>query len=162
VSLAPSLNERSTSFSNRSFNLLQLTIRCQPHSFVAAVLPLRKFRKLLEARFPRTSRGHCNYLRVARRADAFTHTCCRGPLVTLRRPVTPREAWERTYSLKINGIGFASIQELTTRLFKLNPKEVPCPGKDRNRVAIQSILCYFLVRELGTTVTAIAEGLKIG
>ena len=72
------------------------------------------------------------------------------------------ETWERTHALKIKGIDFATVQRHVARLFELDPEGILLPGKYRARVAARSVLCYFLVRELGMTVTAVAEKLGIG
>ena len=73
-----------------------------------------------------------------------------------------RETWERTHALKMKGIDFASVTEHVARLFELDPEGMLLPGKYRARVAARSVLCYFLVRELGMTATAVAEKLGIG
>ena len=44
----------------------------------------------------------------------------------------------------------------------IDPEEVLLPGKYPNRVAARSTLCYFLVRELGMTATAVADRLGMG
>ena len=46
--------------------------------------------------------------------------------------------------------------------FDLSLGEILLQGKYRHRVAARSVLCYFLVRELGMTATAVAERLGIG
>ena len=73
-----------------------------------------------------------------------------------------QETWERSHALKINGIDFIAVRDYAARLFELNPEDLLLPGKYRNRVAARSVLCYFCIRELGMTCTAIAERLGIG
>ena len=70
--------------------------------------------------------------------------------------------WERTHALKMEGIDFAAVHEHVARLFHLSPGEILLQRKYRNRVAARSVLCYFLVRDLGMTATAVAERLGIG
>jgi putative transposase len=72
------------------------------------------------------------------------------------------ETRERTHALKIKGIDFAAVQRHVARLFELDPEGIILPGKYRARVAARSVLCYFLVRELGMTATAVAEKLGMG
>lgn len=80
----------------------------------------------------------------------------------LRVMKAAREQWERTYALKRKGIDFAVVQGHVARLFELDPEELLLPGKYRSRVAARSVLCYFLVRKLGMTATAVAEKLGMG
>jgi putative transposase len=75
---------------------------------------------------------------------------------------TARETWERTHALKIDGIDFAAVRDHVARLFQFTPEEILLRGKYPDRVAARSVLCYFLVRELGMTATAVAEKLGIG
>lgn len=72
------------------------------------------------------------------------------------------ETWERSHGLTIKGTDFAAIKDHVARLFSLGPEEILLPGKYRTRVAARSVLCYFLVRKLGMTATAVAERLGIG
>ena len=72
------------------------------------------------------------------------------------------ETWERTHALKVRGIDFATVHEHVAHLFTIDAEEILRPGKYRTRVAARSVLCYFLVRELGMTATAVAEKLGIG
>lgn len=73
-----------------------------------------------------------------------------------------QETWERTHALTIDGIDFSAIHERVARLFELSPEEILLQGKYPHRVAARSVLCYFLVRELGMTATAVAGKLGIG
>ena len=72
------------------------------------------------------------------------------------------ETWERAHALKIEGLDFAAVHQHVACLFSLNPEEMLFPGKYRHRVLARSVLCYFLVRELGMTATAVAKRLGIG
>ena len=73
-----------------------------------------------------------------------------------------QETWERFHAFKAAGIDFAAVRDCVARFFELNPKELVLPGKYPNRVAARSVLCYFPVRELGMTCTAVGERLGIG
>jgi REP element-mobilizing transposase RayT len=57
---------------------------------------------------------------------------------------------------------FDFINKYVARLFNIDPGEILLPGKHPNRVAARSTLCYFLVRELGMTATAVADKLGMG
>ena len=73
-----------------------------------------------------------------------------------------KEKWGRAHSHKFNGADFTAMQRHVARLFHLNSEEILLPGKYRIRVAARSVLCYFLVRELGMTATAVADRLGLG
>jgi putative transposase len=75
---------------------------------------------------------------------------------------TAGQTWERSHLLKLEGIDFDSVSEHVARLFHLTPGEILLPGKYRTRVAARSVLCYFLVRDLGMTATSLAERLGVG
>jgi putative transposase len=72
------------------------------------------------------------------------------------------QTWERTHALKLEGIDFSAINEHVARLFNLSPEEILLQGKYPTRVAARSVLCYFLVRELGMTATVVAQMLGVG
>jgi len=72
------------------------------------------------------------------------------------------ETYERTHALARNGLDFTAVQQHVGRLFNLSPEELLLKGKYPNRVAARSVLCYFLVRELGMTTTAVAGKLGLG
>ena len=72
------------------------------------------------------------------------------------------EAWEASHKLKIEGVDFNALCKHVARLFGLAPEEIVLPGKYPNRVAARSVLCYFLVREVGMTATSVAEKLRTG
>jgi hypothetical protein len=73
-----------------------------------------------------------------------------------------KESDHRKGDERIQGVDFAIVNEYVARLFNLSPEEILLPGKYRNRVAARSVLCYFLVRELGMTATTVANKLGIG
>lgn len=72
------------------------------------------------------------------------------------------QTWERTHALAVSGVDFDLINKYVARLFNIDPGEILLPGKYPNRVAARSTLCYFLVRELGMTATAVADRLGMG
>jgi putative transposase len=75
---------------------------------------------------------------------------------------TSQETWERTCSHRMRGVDFSAVQEHVARIFAMDPEELLLPGKYRNRSIARSVLCYFVVRELGMTATAVAAKLGIG
>ncbi len=72
------------------------------------------------------------------------------------------EAWEHTQRLKVEGVDFEAVLSHVEKQFGLDPGELLRPGKYPRRVAARSVLCYFLVRELHMTATAVAGRLGLG
>ena len=71
------------------------------------------------------------------------------------------DAWERTYELRARGIDFRSALARVAQIFSLAPEDIMLPGKQRYRVAARSVLCYWAVREIGMTATALARRLRV-
>lgn len=59
------------------------------------------------------------------------------------------------------GIGLNELVEVVAPLLGISPEEVMAPGKQPMRVQARSLLCYWAVRELGYTATAMGRRLKI-
>ena len=74
---------------------------------------------------------------------------------------TAREAWEQSYALRIAGVDLTEVKRYVSRLFEMTPEDLLLPGKHPKRVGARSVLCYFLVRKLGMTATAVAKELGI-
>ena len=74
---------------------------------------------------------------------------------------TAREAWEQSHALKIAGIDLAEAKRHVSRLFEMTPEDLLVPDKHPKCVRARSVLCYFLVRKLGMTTTAVAKELGI-
>ena len=72
---------------------------------------------------------------------------------------TAREAWEQSHALKIAGIDLAEAKRHVSRLFEMTPEDLLVPDKHPKCVRARSVLCYFLVRKLGMTTTAVAKEL---
>ncbi len=72
------------------------------------------------------------------------------------------EIWDRKHTREVTSADFSAVQRHVARLFHMSAEEILLPGKYPTRVAARSVLCYFLVRELGMTATALAQRLGIG
>jgi REP element-mobilizing transposase RayT len=72
-----------------------------------------------------------------------------------------RERYERQYALKASGFGLDEVAERVGRLLGIESEEVWQPGKPRIRVEARSLLCYWAVRELGQSMTAMSRRLGI-
>ena len=72
-----------------------------------------------------------------------------------------RESMNKRYALAAKGITFEHVMSLVSDLLSVQPDELFGPGKNRTVVKGRSLLCFWLVRELGISMTDIAERLKI-
>ncbi len=72
-----------------------------------------------------------------------------------------QEHLERKYALQAQGITLNRLVELVAHLMHVDSKEVVAPGKARGRVKAKSLLCFWAVRELGMTMTALSRRLGI-
>ena len=53
------------------------------------------------------------------------------------------------------------IASEVSNLMQLNPSEIWAPGKERKRVEARSLLCYWAVRDLGTSMAELSRRLKL-
>mgnify|MGYP006293487981 CR=1 FL=1 len=72
-----------------------------------------------------------------------------------------RESMNKRYALAAKGITVEHVMSLVSDLLSVQPDELFGPGKNRTVVKGRSLLCFWLVRELGISMTDIAERLKI-
>jgi putative transposase len=72
-----------------------------------------------------------------------------------------RERYERQTVLKANGIDLDKVAVRVAELFGMGSEQVWAPGKSRPQVQARSLLCYWAVRELGQSMTAMAGRLGI-
>ena len=72
-----------------------------------------------------------------------------------------RERYERQYALKASGIDLDHVAARVAELLGLDTEQVWAPGKFRPQVQARSLLCYWAVRELGESMTAMAGRLGI-
>ena len=72
-----------------------------------------------------------------------------------------KETWENAYALRAHGVDFKQLLERVAQIFNLTTEDVLSPGKQRQRVRARSVLCFWAVRELGMTETALSRELRI-
>jgi hypothetical protein len=69
------------------------------------------------------------------------------------------ESFERRYDLKARGYDIQDLAARVADIFGLEPKDIFEAGKYRKSVPARSVFCYWAVRGLGITATALAERL---
>ncbi len=72
-----------------------------------------------------------------------------------------REQMERSYRLKVEGFDLDKLAYHVAAFLKVDPEEIFALGKDRTRVRVRSIFCYFAVRELGITQVDLSRRLNL-
>ncbi len=72
-----------------------------------------------------------------------------------------KESFERRYALKARGIDIDFVANRVSTLLNIPEGDVWCEGKTRALVRARSLLCFWAVRELGESMTAIARRLKV-
>lgn len=72
-----------------------------------------------------------------------------------------QERYDRQHALKASGIGLDKMAERVARLLGIKSEQVWQPGKSRLQVKARSLLCYWAVRELGESMTAMSRRLGI-
>ena len=72
-----------------------------------------------------------------------------------------RESMKQRYALASKGITFEHVISLVSELLSVQPDELFGPGKNRTVVKGRSLLCFWLARELGISMTVIADRLRI-
>jgi hypothetical protein len=72
-----------------------------------------------------------------------------------------REQCERQYALKAAGIDIEKLAAHVAELLGMEAEQVWLAGKARKQVIARSLLCYWAVRELGETMTFMAQRLGI-
>ena len=71
------------------------------------------------------------------------------------------ESLERTHQYRQEGFGFDEVMQLVADIYKLDVREIVTPGKQPLRVQARSVLCFWAVRELGHSVTSVAQRLGV-
>jgi REP element-mobilizing transposase RayT len=71
------------------------------------------------------------------------------------------ERLERKYRLKSQGYDVERLARYVGSLFEMEPEEILSPGKYRQAVKARSVFCYWAVRELGESATALARRLGL-
>ncbi|MFO7963065.1 MAG: transposase, partial [Desulfobacterales bacterium] len=68
---------------------------------------------------------------------------------------------ERRYELKTRGYDLDALAKRVEDLFELESGEIYSPGKYKRLIKPRSVFCYWAVRELGITATALARKLGL-
>jgi len=71
------------------------------------------------------------------------------------------EAFDRKYELKRLGYDMDRIAGRVAEIFEMEREDVFRKGKHQERVKVRSLFCYWMVRELGATLTELAKRLDI-
>ncbi len=69
------------------------------------------------------------------------------------------ENYERRYHLQAAGFGLEELAEEVAGLFDMEPGQIFLPGKYPSIVRARSLFCYWAVKELGVSATALARKL---
>jgi hypothetical protein len=71
------------------------------------------------------------------------------------------ERLERRYELEAQGVNLDDVAQRAAFLFGIEPNEIYTPGKQPSLVRARSLFCYWAVRELGISATALARKLNL-
>jgi len=71
------------------------------------------------------------------------------------------ERLERRYELEAQGVNLDDVARRAAFLFGIEPNEIYTSGKQPSLVGARSLFCYWAVRELGISATALARKLKL-
>jgi REP element-mobilizing transposase RayT len=71
------------------------------------------------------------------------------------------EAFDRKYELKSLGYNLDRVATRVAEICEIETEEIYMKGKQRKRVKARSLLCYWAVRELGLSLTELAQLLDI-
>ena len=72
-----------------------------------------------------------------------------------------RQAMGHRYPLAAKGIGIEDIVAVVCDLYSIKPRALIGPCKERTIVKARALVCYWAVRELGMSMTGVADYLKI-
>ncbi len=72
-----------------------------------------------------------------------------------------QEALRNQYAIAAKGTKFEDILTVVADLFAIRPEEITGASKQRSTVKARVLVCYWAVRELGMSMTAVADRLKI-
>jgi putative transposase len=71
------------------------------------------------------------------------------------------ESFERKYQLKSQGYDMDRLAGRVTEILSIEPEEIFQAGKQPLKVKARSLFCYWAVREMGVTMTALALKLNM-
>jgi REP element-mobilizing transposase RayT len=72
-----------------------------------------------------------------------------------------RESFDRRYALKAGGIDMDFVAQRVATLLDIDAEDIGCPGKTRELVRARSLFCFWAVRELGLSMSAVARRLNL-
>ncbi|MCJ8502424.1 transposase [Desulfatitalea alkaliphila] len=72
-----------------------------------------------------------------------------------------REVTDKRYALAAKGVTFKDVMAAVSDLLCIQPEALFGPSKNRTIVKGRALLCYWVVRELGVSMTELADRLKI-
>ena len=72
-----------------------------------------------------------------------------------------KEKLERGYELKELGYDLKKISQMVSRIYDMEIEEIYSKGRRKVQVEARDLLCYWAVRELGISCTALAKQLKM-
>ncbi|MFH0996526.1 MAG: hypothetical protein V1844_13675 [Pseudomonadota bacterium] len=72
-----------------------------------------------------------------------------------------KELLERRYAWKAKGVSLDHLIQIVSKWMALRPEELIGPTKSRNIVKGRMLICYWAVRELGLSMTEVANRLGI-
>jgi REP element-mobilizing transposase RayT len=71
------------------------------------------------------------------------------------------EKYERRYELKRRGYDLERVAQRVAEVYKMETEEVFSQGRQQRKVKARSLLCFWAVRELGISLTALARKLEM-
>ena len=72
-----------------------------------------------------------------------------------------RESLDKRHSLAAKGIQFEDVFAAVSELLSVQPRNLLGPSKERTIVKARALCCYWAVRELGMSMSNVADRLKI-
>ena len=72
-----------------------------------------------------------------------------------------REAMEKRYLLPAKGVKFKDVVSVAAKLYAKKPQNFIGASKERLVVRGRALICFWAVRELGMSMTTVAEHLKV-
>ena len=72
-----------------------------------------------------------------------------------------KEKFERGYELQKLGYDLKTISRMVSTIYDMEIEEIYSKGRRKVQVEARDLLCYWAVRELGISCTALAEQLKM-
>ena len=72
------------------------------------------------------------------------------------------ERLERRFQLRELGYDIEKVIERVSKLFSLSRQDIINPSRQRKRVVARSVLCYWMIREMGTSGAELSQILRMG